>query len=79
MKKKNEIYLLFAFALIACCLRAPITGVGSMLSFIKEDLSMNNSIAGMLTTIPLLTFGVLSALVGKLGEKQGAGNTLLSF
>lgn len=49
--------------LIAANLRAPITSVGPVLSEISSSLGLSTVQAGMLTTIPVLAFGLLSGLV----------------
>lgn len=66
-----------AILLISCCLRAPITGVGPMIGIIRDDLNLANSAAGMLTTIPLLAFAVVSLFVGKLSSRFQAGQVML--
>ncbi|QEC51552.1 CP family cyanate transporter-like MFS transporter [Anseongella ginsenosidimutans] len=52
--------------LIAANLRAPITSVGPVLSEISSSLGLSTVQAGMLTTIPVLAFGLLSGLVSRL-------------
>jgi len=76
-KSGNEVLLILSFVIIGCSLRAPITGVGSLMSIIKSALTVSSSIAGLLTTIPLLTFAIVSLFVGGLGEKYGAGKLML--
>lgn len=77
MDKKKQALLVAALLLSSCCLRAPITGVGSMISLIQEETGLANSAAGMLTTIPLLAFAAFSLFVGKAGSRFGAGNVML--
>lgn len=74
---KNKGLLLIALLLAACILRAPITGVGSLVSTIAADLSLSNTAAGLLTTIPLIAFGVVSVLVGRFAANLGAGHTMI--
>ncbi|MBQ0059280.1 MAG: MFS transporter [Lachnospiraceae bacterium] len=64
--------------LTAFCLRAPITGVGSLVSMIKEDLHIASAAAGMLTTIPLLAFGAFSFFIGGLSRRFGTGYVALA-
>lgn len=75
--QKNQRSLMAAILLISCCLRAPITGVGPMIGIIRDDLNLANSAAGMLTTIPLLAFAVVSLFVGKLSSRFRAGDVML--
>jgi len=77
LKTKENIILFTAIILIASMLRAPITGVGSVVSTIGEDLSLSSSASGFLTTIPLLAFGLLSVLVGKFSQQLGVGRMIL--
>lgn len=77
MKTKKNIILLVTIIIISCTLRAPITGVGSLVSTIRETLGLSSSSAGMLTTIPLIAFGLVSVLVGKLSDRLGAGRMML--
>lgn len=76
-KQKKTILLAIAIVLVACTLRAPFTGVGSMVNLIQKDLGLSSSGAGMLTTIPLLAFAAISPFVSNLCKKFGAGHVLL--
>lgn len=69
--------LLAAIVAVSVILRAPITGVGSLLGMIREGLGLGSGMAGFLTTIPLLAFAVVSLLVGGLGSRFGAGRVML--
>ncbi|MEJ7207583.1 MFS transporter, partial [Staphylococcus epidermidis] len=60
--QKNWIVVI-AIILIASTLRAPLTSVGPVIHEIKEAMSINDSIAGFLTTIPLIIFAIVSPLV----------------
>src|SRR5690606_25477188 len=57
--------------LIASNLRAPITSVGPVIPQIQEALGLSNTVAGLITTIPLLMFAVFSPIAPKLAEKRG--------
>lgn len=76
-KQKKLTLLAIAIVLVSCNLRAPFTGVGTMVGLIQEDLGLSGSGAGMLTTIPLLAFAAVSPFVGTLCKKFGAGHVLL--
>ena len=78
MDKKKQALLVAALLLSSCCLRAPITGLGSMIGLIQEDTGLASSGAGMLTTIPLLAFAAFSLFAGKAGSRFGAGNVMLA-
>ena len=74
---KNKDKLLIAgIILLACNLRSPITGVGSLISYIMNDLHLSGSISGLITTVPLIAFAVVSPFAGKLAIRFGIGKTL---
>lgn len=56
---------------LAANLRAPITSVGPLVPFIREDLGLSNTAAGILTTVPLLAFAVLSPFASRLARAFG--------
>lgn len=74
----NKHILLFvgAVVFIAATLRAPLTSVGPILSFIRDDLGISNTLGGLLTTIPLLAFALISPFAPKAAQKLGIEWTL---
>ena len=64
--------------LTACNLRAPITGVGPLVTDIRGDLGLSPEAAGLLTTIPLIAFAAVSPMVSSLSRRMGAGNLMLA-
>ncbi|MBT0741414.1 MFS transporter [Campylobacter lari] len=48
---------------LALNLRAPITSIGPMIEYIQEHYKINSALAGMLTTLPLIAFGLISFFV----------------
>jgi len=61
---------------IASTLRMPLTVVGPIISFIREDLGISNVLAGFLTTIPLLAFAIISPFAPVVARKLGLELTL---
>lgn len=61
---------------LAMNLRAPITSVGPVVDLIRDSLNISNTTAGILTTIPLLAFGLLSPFAPRLSRKFGMELTL---
>ncbi|MFA7084871.1 MAG: MFS transporter [Arcobacteraceae bacterium] len=57
-------------------LRAPITSVGPVIDLIQEQYHLNNSMAGFITTLPLLAFALFSPFVANLNHKFGHGLTM---
>lgn len=71
-------WLIFAgIILIAINLRAAITSVGPLIGIIREDTGISNTLAGMLTTLPLLAFALLSPMAPAMAKKWGLETTLL--
>lgn len=62
---KDNIILIIGIIAVAAMLRAPLTAVGPVINEIREDLMITNTVAGLLTTIPLLTFAAVSPFVSK--------------
>lgn len=69
--------VILAIIFIASTLRAPLTSVGPVVGEIKHVLDINNSVAGVLTTIPLLIFAIVSPLVSKVTARLTMSRTIL--
>ena len=74
MKKKHS--LLLAILFIAAILRAPITAVGPITGVIRAELSVSNAVMGLITTIPLGMFAIISPVAGLAGVRFGAGRVI---
>lgn len=70
-KRTRTLLFIIGIVLIASNLRAPITSVGPVIPQIQEALGLSNTVAGLITTIPLLMFAVFSPIAPKLAEKRG--------
>jgi len=68
--------LLLGIILIAANLRAPLTSVGPLIGTIREDLGISNTLAGLITTLPLIAFALLSPLAPKLARRYGMSSVL---
>lgn len=62
---------------IAINLRPAIATVGPLVSQIREASGLSNSMLGLLTTLPLLAFGIISSLTPLVTRRFGIGYTLL--
>ncbi|WP_342549077.1 MFS transporter [Paenibacillus sp. FSL P2-0089] len=62
---------------VAAALRAPFTSVGPLLEMIRDDLGLSNTLAGAITTLPLLAFALLSPFAPRLARKLGLPNILV--
>ncbi|QKY71570.1 MFS transporter [Lentibacillus sp. CBA3610] len=79
MQKQNKIAgwgLLIGVLLIASSLRAPLTSVGALLPYIRDDLGISNTVAGSLTTLPLLAFAAVSPFASVVASRIGMEWTL---
>lgn len=63
---------------LALNLRASIVAVSPILDTIRRDTGMSTAVAGLLTTLPLLCFGVLSPVAPRLGRRFGIEAVLLA-
>lgn len=70
--------LLTAVIVVAATLRAPLTVIGPIISEIGDTLSLNHTMLGGLTTIPLIMFGIVSPFVAKISGKIGMSMTLFA-
>lgn len=68
--------MLVTLFVIALNLRGPITGVGSLVPLIKEDLEISNAASGMITTVPLLVFLVITPLAAGISRRFSLATTL---
>jgi MFS transporter, CP family, cyanate transporter len=68
--------LILGIILISINLRTSIASVGPLIPFIREDLGISNGLAGLLTTLSLVTFAIFSLLAPTLGKKLGHGKAI---
>ena len=76
-KKKYGAFSVISIILIAACLRGPITGIGPLVTTLQGELGLSASVAGLLTTLPLATFAVVSFFTSAISRRLGAGKTML--
>ncbi|UED80541.1 MFS transporter [Lysinibacillus sp. CD3-6] len=74
--KGTTLLLVIGVIFLASTLRMPLTVVGPIISFIREDLGISNVLAGFLTTIPLLAFALVSPIAPIVARKLGLELTL---
>jgi CP family cyanate transporter-like MFS transporter len=68
--------LLAGLLLIATTLRAPITGVGPLLGTLETAFDLSPAQAGMLTSLPLLAFALISPFAALFAREYGLERTL---
>ena len=68
--------VIIAIVFIASTIRAPLTSVGPVIEEIKQVMEIDNSVAGILTTIPLIIFAIVSPLVSKVTSRLTMSRTI---
>ncbi|NGP89721.1 CynX/NimT family MFS transporter [Fodinibius halophilus] len=72
----KNILLIAGIVLIAVNLRPALAGVGPLIGTIREATGLSNTLLGLLTTLPLIAFGVLSTLTPLFTRRLGIEGTL---
>ena len=75
-KRTNKVIILLGIIFLGMVLRTPITSVGVIIGPLKKLLEINNTVAGLITTIPLIAFAIFSPLVAKISNKIGLEKTI---
>lgn len=75
-EKSHKLFLIIAIAAIAFNLRPPISSVGPLISEIRADTGLSNTLLGMLTTLPILAFGLLSVFTPLFTRRLGTEGTM---
>ena len=70
--------LVLAIVLLAANLRPALTALAPLIGEIRADTGMSNGVAGLLTALPLLAFGVFSTLAPRLAGRVGIERALLA-
>ena len=76
--KSRQLAFILTIMILAASLRTPIAGVGSLLSIIRTDLIASGTTLGLLTSIPLFLFAIVSPLAAIAGRKLGIGRAILA-
>ncbi|WP_395396876.1 MFS transporter [Novosphingobium sp. BL-8A] len=67
---------LFALIVLGCNLRSPLTAIQPVLPEIRASLGLGNVGAGLLTSIPVLCFGLLPPLISPWIARMGIDRTI---
>jgi len=76
--RRQVVLLIAAMVLVSLNLRAIITVIGPLTADIRADLGLSRSVVGLLTTAPLLAFGLVSPLAPRLAARFGSDRTLVA-
>ncbi|MFC6177786.1 CynX/NimT family MFS transporter [Companilactobacillus huachuanensis] len=77
--KINKKWFLLSMMLVAANLRLPITIIPPLLATIEKSLGIPKSLAGLITSIPLITFAIISPIIVKVAKKLGNELTIFVF
>lgn len=72
----HPVRLIAGILLIAASLRAPITALGPLLDLVRESFALDAAQAGLLTTLPLLAFAVVSPVAAPIAHRHGLERSL---
>jgi CP family cyanate transporter-like MFS transporter len=75
--RRGYFILLVGILFIAINLRPALAAVGPLITHIGQATGLSNSMLGLLTTLPLIAFGVVSTLTPLFTRRFGIGGTLL--
>lgn len=73
---RNEVLLILGILVIALNLRPALAVVGPLANTIRDGMGLSNSMVGLLTTLPLLAFGIVSTLTPLVTRRLGMATTL---
>jgi len=68
---QGRILLILGIIFVAFTLRPALTSVGPLTSAIRAETGMSNGAVGLVTTLPLIAFGLLSPVVSRIARKFG--------
>src|SRR5215213_6484520 len=76
--RPRGLLLVLGIVLLAANLRPALTGVAPLIGQIRADTGISNGAAGLLTTLPLLAFGLLSPVAPRVARRFGIEGVLLA-
>lgn len=74
--RSSQALLVWGLLVVAANLRPSLTAVGPVLDQIQADMGLAPTVAGLLTTLPLLAFAIVSPMVPRLAAQFGAERLL---
>lgn len=76
--RRTPLWVGAALLLVALNLRLPLAGVGPVIDDLRATLGLSNAAAGLLTTLPVLCFGVAAAGAPAVMRRLGAEGGMLA-
>ncbi|EGV45062.2 MFS transporter [Bizionia argentinensis JUB59] len=77
LNKTSRTLLLAGILFVAINLRPALSSIGPLIDMIRQDIGLSDTLLGLLTTLPLIAFGVVSTITPLFTKRFGIGNTLL--
>ncbi|MFD1014784.1 CynX/NimT family MFS transporter [Winogradskyella rapida] len=77
LSKGARTRLLVGVLFVSVNLRPALSSIGPLIDKIRLELLLSDTLLGLLTTLPLLAFGVVSTMTPLFTKRFGIGNTLL--
>lgn len=74
--KKHRTLLVIGILMISSTLRVPFTAAAPLLDMVREAFSLTTAQVGLLTTLPLLAFAVVSPMVAGIARRIGTEPSL---
>ncbi|GLW32831.1 CynX/NimT family MFS transporter [Actinoplanes regularis] len=74
--RRGRVFTLVALLLAAVNLRLAVTSVGPVLTEIRSGLHMSATVAGLLTSVPVVCFASIGLLAPRLARRLGAGRVI---
>ena len=74
----RDVLLVVGIVLLAANMRSALTSVAPLIGQIRMDTGISHGVAGLLLTLPLLAFGVLSPVVPQLARRFGMERTMFA-
>jgi CP family cyanate transporter-like MFS transporter len=78
MRRSSLWLVTLSLVLAALNLRLAVTGLGPVLPDIRRDLHMNGTVAGLLTSLPALCFGVFGIAAPRMARRYGPSAVVLA-
>lgn len=75
---KNAAWLIAGILMIATTLRVTFTGAAPLLDAIRTDYGLSTAQTGLLTTLPLLAFALVSPLAATVARRWGIERSLFA-
>lgn len=77
LNKSSRILLLVGILFVAINLRPALSSIGPLIDMIRQDIGLSETLLGLLTTLPLIAFGIVSTITPLFTKRFGIGNTLV--